>query len=181
MSGVRTVGSEAARVMDSPMPDRPSTSPPAPKRVADSRTTLQQLMMPEHANIVGTVHGGMIMRLCDEAGALCAMRHAQRNCVTVWMDSMTFESPVHVGEVLQLNATINYVGRTSMEVGVKVLAEDPIRGVVTHTNSAYLVFVALDDDRRPAPVPALIVENEDEKRRYQEGEARHQRRVANKR
>jgi acyl-CoA hydrolase len=137
-------------------------------------------MMPEHANIVGTVHGGMIMRLCDEAGALCAMRHAQKNCVTVWMDSMTFESPVHVGEVLQLNASINYVGRTSMEVGVKVTAEDPIRGVVTHTNSAYLVFVALDADQRPTAVPGLIVEDDDGRRRYQEGEARHQRRLARK-
>lgn len=162
------------------MSDRPSQSPLAPKRVEDSRTTLQQLMLPEHANIVGTVHGGMIMRLCDEAGALCAMRHAQRNCVTVWMDSMTFESPVHVGEVLQLSASINYVGRTSMEVGVKVTAEDPIRGVVTHTNSAYLVFVALDDDRRPTPVPALIVETDEQRRRYAEGEARHQRRMTHK-
>lgn len=163
------------------MSDRPSQSPPPSKRVADSRTALQQLMLPEHANIVGTVHGGMIMRLCDEAGALCAMRHAQKNCVTVWMDSMTFESPVHVGEVLQLNANINYVGRTSMEVGVKVTAEDPIRGVVTHTNSAYLVFVALGENQRPTAVPGLIVETDDERRRYEEGQARHQRRAATKR
>lgn len=162
------------------MADRPSMSPLAPKRVGDSRTTLQQLMMPEHANILGTVHGGMIMRLCDEAGALCAMRHAQNNCVTVWMDSMTFESPVHVGEVLQLNASITYVGRTSMEVGVKVLAEDPIRGVVTHTNSAYLVFVALGKDQRPTAVPQLIVETDEEQRRFEQGAARQQRRMAHK-
>lgn len=162
------------------MPDRDSLSPLVPKRVADSLTTLHQLIMPEHANIVGTVHGGLIMRLCDEAGALCAMRHAQKACVTVWMDSMTFESPVHVGEVMQLNASINYVGRTSMEVGVKVLAEDPIRGVVTHTNSAYLVFVALGDDRRPVAVPQLIVETDEERRRYAEGEERHKRRMARK-
>lgn len=162
------------------MADRPSLSPLAPKHVADSRTTLQQLMMPEHANIAGTVHGGWIMRLCDEAGALCAMRHAQKICVTVWMDSMTFQSPVHVGEVLQLNASINYVGRTSMEVGVKVTAEDPIRGVVTHTNSAYLVFVALNAEHRPTPVPGLVLATDEERRRFAEGEARHQRRVSHK-
>jgi len=162
------------------MADRDSLSPLVPKRVSDSLTTLHQLIMPEHANIVGTVHGGLIMRLCDEAGALCAMRHAQRACVTVWMDSMTFESPVHVGEVMQLNASINYVGRTSMEVGVKVLAEDPIRGVVTHTNSAYLVFVAIGDDGRPVAVPQLIVETDDERRRYAEGEERHSRRMSRK-
>lgn len=162
------------------MPERDSLSPLVPKRVSDSRTTLHQLIMPEHANIVGTVHGGLIMRLCDEAGALCAMRHAQKACVTVWMDSMTFESPIHVGEVMQLNASINYVGRTSMEVGVKVLAEDPIRGVVTHTNSAYLVFVAIGDDQRPVVVPQLIVETDDERRRFAEGQARHERRMAHK-
>lgn len=174
------MASSSDRPTQPPPPQRASVAPVTPKRVADSRTTLQQLMMPEHANIVGTVHGGLIMRLCDEAGALCAMRHAQKTCVTVWMDSMTFESPVHVGEVLQLNASINFVGRTSMEVGVRVLAEDPIRGVVTHTNSAYLVFVALDDQQRPTTVPQLIVETEEEKRRFAEGQARHERRMAHK-
>lgn len=162
------------------MPDSITPGALPHKRISESRTTLQQLMMPEHANLAGTVHGGLIMRLCDEAGALCAMRHAQKTCVTVWMDSMTFQSPVHVGEVLQLSASINFVGHTSMEVGVKVTAEDPIRGVVTHTNSAYLVFVALGDDQRPTPVPQLLIETDEERRRFAEGQARHERRIAHK-
>lgn len=152
-----------------------------PKTVSDSRVTLQQLMNPEHANALGNVHGGVIMKMADEAGAICAMRHAQRQCVTIAMDSMTFRSPVHVGELISLSAHINYVGRTSMEVGVEVTAENPITGVVTHTNSAHLVYVALDDDGTPAIVPPVKLETEQEHQSWAEGKQRQERRRAQSR
>ena len=138
---------------------------------------LHQLMMPEHANAQGNVHGGVIMKIVDEAGAISAMRHAQRVSVTVAIDEMTFHSPVHVGELLCCVASVNFVGRTSMEVGVKVTAENPISGEVTHTNSAYLVYVALDDQGRPCPVPGLVLETDEERRRWREGKARQAERL----
>jgi len=138
---------------------------------------LHQLMMPEHANAQGNVHGGVIMKIVDEAGAISAMRHAQRVSVTVAIDEMTFHSPVHVGELLCCVASVNFVGRTSMEVGVKVTAENPISGEVTHTNSAYLVYVALDDQGRPCPVPGIVLETDEERRRWREGKARQAERL----
>jgi len=147
------------------------------KRVKDSEVMLHQFMLPEHANPLGNVHGGIIMKLVDEAGGLCAMRHAQRPAVTIAVDSMTFHSPVHVGNLVTLRASLNYVGNTSMEVGVKVTAENPITGECTHTNSAYLVYVALDDAGRPAKVPGLILETEAERRRWEEGRARQEHRL----
>jgi uncharacterized protein (TIGR00369 family) len=131
-------------------------------------------MLPEHANPLGNVHGGAVMKLIDEAGAICAMRHARRPCVTVTVDSMTFYSPVRVGEVVTCNARVHYVGETSMEVGVRVRAENPLTGDVTHTNSARLVYVALDDQGRPTQVPGLRLESEDERRRWQAARHRHE-------
>lgn len=133
-------------------------------------------MLPQDANALGNVHGGMVMRLVDEAGAICAMRHAQRPCVTVAIDSMTFRSPVHVGELLQLTAHINYVGKTSMEVGVEVTAENPITRVRTHTNSAHLVYVALDDQGKPCGVPSMVLESDEERERWERGKDRQARR-----
>lgn len=147
------------------------------KRVTDSQVTLHHFMLPQHANPLGNVHGGVIMKLVDEAAGLCAMRHAQRPAVTIAIDSMTFHSPVRVGEVVSLHASLNWVGHTSMEVGVRVVAENPLTGECTHTNSAYLVFVAIGDDGRPVQVPALIVETDEERRRWAEAEARQQRRL----
>lgn len=147
------------------------------KRVKDSQVTLHHFMLPQHANPLGNVHGGVIMKLVDEAAGLCAMRHAQRPAVTIAIDSMTFHSPVRVGEVVSLRASLNWVGHTSMEVGVRVVAENPLTGECTHTNSAYLVFVAIGDDGRPVQVPALIVETDEERRRWAEAEARQQRRL----
>ena len=100
-------------------------------------------MTPEHSNGFGNVHGGVIMRIVDEAGAICAMRHAQRPCVTIAIDSMTFREPVHVGALLMCEARVSYVGRTSIETAVRVHAENPITGETTHTNSAFVVYVAL--------------------------------------
>lgn len=150
----------------------------SPKPKAASRVTLTQLMLPHHANGLGHVHGGAIMKMVDETAAIAAMRHAQRPCVTVAIDSMTFRERVEVGELLSCTAMVNYVGRTSMEVGVKVSAENPITGETTHTNSAYLVFVALGDDDRPCAVPELALDSDDDKRRFEEGEERQQYRLA---
>jgi uncharacterized protein (TIGR00369 family) len=147
------------------------------KRVKDSQVSLNQIMMPQHANFMGNVHGGVIMRLVDETGALCAMRHARRQTVTVAIDSMTFHSPVHVGNLVTFKASLNWVGRTSMEVEVYVVAEDPLTGECTHTNTAFLVYVALDDNDRPTKVPSLILETDEERRRWAEAEVRQQRRL----
>ncbi|MEW6404760.1 MAG: acyl-CoA thioesterase [Chloroflexota bacterium] len=153
-----------------------STLPPKPVRV--SRITISQLMQPEHANLLGNVHGGWIMKLVDEAGALTCMRHAQCRVVTVAIDSMVFRNPIRIGDLVILNAEVTYTGRTSMEAEVQVQAENPITGVRTHTNTAYLVYVALDDEGRSIPVPQLIAETEDEKRRMKQAQLRQEHRLA---
>ena len=137
-------------------------------------------MHPEHANLLGNVHGGWIMKLVDEAGALACMRHAQRKVVTVSIDSMVFRQPIRIGDLIILNAEVSYAGRTSMEAEVHVLAENPITGEQTHTNTAYLVYVALDDEGRPTSVPRLEAETEEEKRRMEEAKERQERRLKNK-
>jgi acyl-CoA hydrolase len=148
-----------------------------PKRVADSQITISGQTLPADANPLGNVHGGHIMKLVDEAGGLCAMRHARRPTVTIAVDSMTFYSPVRVGNLLTLHASVNWVGRSSMEVGIRVEAENPVTGEITHTNSAYAVYVALDDHGRPSPVPPLVLETEEERRHWVEGEERQQLRL----
>jgi uncharacterized protein (TIGR00369 family) len=152
-------------------------SEPRRKSPADSSVTLQHLMQPEHANAFGNIHGGLVMKMVDEAGAIAAMRHAQRPCVTVAMDSMTFHSPVHVGELLSCVASVTYVGRTSLEVEVRVSAENPITGEFTYTSSAYLVYVAIDETGRPCQVPALRCETEEQKRALDQARARQRRRL----
>src|SRR6266545_2287008 len=152
----------------------------APKTVSASRITISQLMHPEHANLLGNVHGGWVMKLVDEAGALACMRHAQKKVVTVAIDSMTFRQPIKIGDLVILNAEVTYTGRTSMEVTVEVIAENPITGERTHTNTAYLVYVALDDEGRPTSVPQLKAETEEEKRRMEKAQERQERRLKNK-
>ena len=149
----------------------------SPKPVSASRVTLSQLMHPEHANLLGSVHGGWIMKLVDEAGALACMRHAQKKVVTIAIDSMTFRQPIRIGDLVILNAEVSYTGRTSLEAEVQVLAENPITGERTHTNTAYLVYVALDDHGRPSPVPPLILETEQEKQRMEQAMERQARRL----
>ena len=150
------------------------------KPVSASRITISQLMHPEHANLLGNVHGGWIMKLVDEAGALACMRHAQKKVVTVAIDSMTFRQPIRIGDLIILNAEVTYVGRTSLEAEVHVLAENPITGERTHTNTAYLVYVALDDEGRPTAVPPLRLETESEKQKAGEASERQQRRLKQK-
>ncbi len=151
-----------------------------PKKTQASRVTLSQLMHPEHANLLGNVHGGWIMKLVDEAGALACMRHAQKKVVTVAIDSMTFRQPIRIGDLIILNAELTYTGKTSMEVEVKVLAENPVTGEQTHTNTAYLVYVALDDEGHPTNVPALITETEEEKVGMAQAKKRQAYRIAQK-
>ena len=160
--------------------ERPTTLSDSPKTIRASRVTISQLMHPEHANLLGNIHGGWIMKLVDEAGALACMRHAQRKVVTVAIDSMVFRQPIRIGDLIIINAEVSYVGRTSLEAEVQVLAENPITGERTHTNTAYLVYVALDDVGRPTSVPALIAETDDEKRRLEQAKARQERRLKNK-
>ena len=148
-----------------------------PKPISASRVILSQLMHPEHANLLGNVHGGWIMKLVDEAGALTCMRHAQRKVVTVTIDSMDFRQPIRIGDLVILNAEVAYTGRTSMEATVEVHAENPITGIQTHTNTAFLVYVALDDSGRPTPVPPLVAETEEEKQKMEQAQERQQRRL----
>ena len=124
------------------------------------------------ANSAGSVHGGIVMKLCDEAAGIAAARHSGKRVVTAAMDRMTFLLPIHVGELLTLRASVNAVWRTSMEVGVRVEAEDPATGVVRHTNSAYLTMVALDEDGRPTGVPPLVVASAEGERRQREAQLR---------
>jgi len=150
------------------------------KPISVSRIMLAQLMHPEHANLLGNVHGGWIMKLVDEAGALTCMRHAQRKVVTVAIDSMTFRQPIKIGDLVILNAEVSFTGRTSMEAAVEVLAENPVTGEQTHTNTAHLVYVALDDEGRPTPVPSLLAETEEDRQKIEQGQIRQQRRLKHK-
>ncbi len=135
-------------------------------------------MQPEHANALGNVHGGVVMKLIDEAGGLSAARHARRPAVTVAVDSLRFLSPVHVGDFVTLTAHLNWTGRTSMEVEVHVEAENLYTGQKTHTNSAYLVYVALDQAGHPIEVPGLVLETEEERQRWMQGAQRQADRLA---
>jgi acyl-CoA hydrolase len=145
---------------------------------ADSQTVLVHWMGPTDANLAGFVHGGVVMKLCDEAAGISAIRHSHQRVVTAAMDRMTFLLPIHVGELLTLKATVNAAWRTSMEVGVRVMAENPRSGEVRHTNTAYLTMVALGDDGQPAPVPPLIAASADEVRREYEAQLRRANRLA---
>jgi uncharacterized protein (TIGR00369 family) len=151
----------------------------APKKSSSlSRVTLHHMMTPAHANALGNVHGGVIMRLVDECGAISAMRHAHRPCVTIAIDSMTFREPVHVGALLMCEARVTYVGRTSIETSIRVHAENPVTGETTHTNSAFVVYVALGEDGRPSLVPELDLQTEADRIEFAEGEARQRHRIA---
>ncbi len=147
-------------------------TPGQPRRVRDSAIVMSQVMLPGDANPMGNVHGGVIMKLVDQAAGVCATRHARTRTVTARIDSMSFLQPVYVGDLVTLKASVNDVGRTSMEVGVRVEAEDLITGVVRHVSSAYLVFVALDEHGRPTLVPPLLPETEEERRRQAEAKLR---------
>jgi len=149
-----------------------------PRTPADSHSTLVRWMGLVDANSAGFIHGGTVLRYIDEAAGLAATRHSQARVVTAAMDRMTFLEPIHVGEVLTFSASVNAAWRTSMEVGVRVEAEDPISGEVRHTNSAYITMVAVDEDGHPVPaVPKLRCEQPDELRREREAQVRRRNRL----
>ena len=147
------------------------------KRVEESRIVLTQLMNVTDANVLGNVHGGLIMKLCDEAGGMAAAKHARQSVVTVAVDSMHFHSPVRIGDLLTVTAEVTWTGRTSLETRVYATAENVLTGDVTHTNTAFFVYVGLDQHGRPTPVPPLIAETATEKRRYAEAQQRQKERL----
>jgi uncharacterized protein (TIGR00369 family) len=149
----------------------------APKPPSASMVTLSQHMDLGHANFMGNVHGGEIMKLIDTAAGIAASRHAGGPVVTASLDQMSFLHPVHVGDVVLVHASVNDVGRTSIEVGVRVEAEEILSGRRTHTSSAYLVFVALDERGQPRPVPGIVPETEVERHRQAEAKIRRQHRL----
>ena len=134
-------------------------------------------MMPQHSNNLDHVFGGVILSMMDTSAAVSAIRHARTNCVTVSVDRVDFREPIHLGDLVIMKCSVNFVGRTSMEVGVRVEAENLQTGVRRHTNSCYLTFVAVDRNGRPVEVPKLVAETEDEVRRYEAAKARRRRRL----
>jgi acyl-CoA hydrolase len=132
----------------------------------------------QDANTAGFVHGGVVMKICDEAAGIAAIRHCGVRVVTAGMDRMTFTEPVNVGELLRCRASVNAAWRTSMEVGVRVEAEDVRTGDVRHTSTAYVTMVALDERGQPTPVPPALAESDDERRRQREAGLRRQNRLA---
>ena len=146
--------------------------------MSDSRSILVHWMGPGDANAAGYVHGGTMMKLIDEVAGLAAVRHSRHRVVTAGVDRMAFIEPVHVGHLVTLSASVNAAWRSSMEVGVRVEAENPRTGDITHTNSAYLTMVALDDDGRPVEIPPLLTSEPDEIRREREAQTRRRNRLA---
>jgi acyl-CoA hydrolase len=147
------------------------------KAVSESQHESSELMMPQDANNLGHVFGGKMLAMMDKVAAIAAFRHARANVVTVSIDRVDFKEPIHVGDLVVMKASVNFVGRTSMEVGVRVEAEDLISGRRRHTNSCYLTFVAVDRNGRPIGVPALRPETPDEIRRHHAAEERKRRRT----
>ena len=149
-----------------------------PRAAAASCAELVRWMGIEDANLAGMVHGGVVMKMCDEAAAIAAIRHCGRRVVTAGVDRMTFVAPINVGELLTCSATVNASWRTSMEVGVRVEAENPRSGERRHVSTAYLTMVGLDDDAKPTPVPPVMAETDAEERRQREAELRRANRLA---
>lgn len=140
----------------------------AARSVRFSQTTLTELMIPAYANFGGKIHGGILLSLIDKVAYACASRHAGTYCVTVSVDAVDFLQPVEVGDLVSLMASVNYVGRTSLVIGIKVIAENVKTLEQRHTNTSYVTMVAKGDDDKPALVPPLLLENEEEARRFLE-------------
>lgn len=158
----------------------PLHDPAVPRPVRVSQVTFADLAEPQSQNVAGTFFGGALLSFIDRAAAFCAMKHAGRPVVTKSFDSVEFNQPIYIGELVIVHASVNYTGTTSMEVGVKVLAQNPITGEERHTNSCYATFVALDAESRPARVPPVLPETEDEERRFADAEQRRAERLANR-
>jgi acyl-CoA hydrolase len=148
------------------------------RRGTQTSVALSSLMMPADANFMGNIHGGVIMKLIDEAAGTCAFQYCRTRVVTAAIDRIDFHYPVQIGNLVTLKANMNYTGTKSMEVGVRVEAEDLATGVITHCASAYLVFVALGDDGSPIPVPTLVPRTAQQRRWFDEAKARRDKRLA---
>ena len=146
----------------------PALEPDFFRPVSHSRTTLTELMIPSYANFGGKIHGGILLSLMDKVAYACAAKHAGNYCVTVSVDGVNFLQPVEVGELVSLLASVNYVGRTSLLVGIKVIAENVKSGFVKHTNTSYFTMVAKGEDDKPTPVPGLLLETPNDARRFME-------------
>lgn len=151
------------------------------RHARDSEAVMTELMMPHHANLLGNVFGGVILSLVDRVASVAAIRHSGHYCVTVSVDKVDFKEPIRIGELVTAYARVNFTGRTSMEVGVKIVAENMLTGDRRHTNSCYVTFVALDEQGRPAEVPALVPQTADEKRRWQRARMRRTERISERR
>ena len=154
-----------------------SITPRPHKTVSESRHERAEMMMPEQANNLGHVFGGVMLSMMDKTAAVAAFRHARRSCVTVSIDRVDFREPIHLGDLVVMKASVNFAGRTSMEVGVRVEAEELVTGARRHTNSCYLTFVAVDRNGRPVEVPELVAESPDELRRFEAAQERRRRRL----
>ena len=157
-----------------------SDAPGAPKTASYSRVIMSHMMQPQDANPTGIVHGGVVMKHIDDAAGVVALRHTRGNVVTASIDRLDFHNPAFIGNLLSLKASLNMVGTSSMEVGVRVETEDLKTGEIRHTASAYLTFVALDDNFRPRPVPPLLLETDQDRRRHRQAQARRRVRLAEK-
>jgi len=146
--------------------------------VDDSRTEMTELVLPQDANLLGNILGGRVMHLIDIAGAIAAHRHCHRQVVTASVDHLDFLNPIHLGELIVLEAQVNRAFHTSLEVGVEVYSEDSTVGARKHTTKAFLTFVALDESGKPAPVPPLIQRTSEERRRYREAGERRKARIS---
>jgi acyl-CoA hydrolase len=144
----------------------------ASKTVTESQHETSELMMPHHANNLGHVFGGVMLSMMDKTAAVAAFRHCRLNVVTASIDRVDFREPIHVGDLVVMKASVNYVGKTSMEVGVRVEAEELLTGRRRHTNSCYLTFVAVDRNGRPIDIPDVVAETPDQLRRHQAAEQR---------
>ena len=147
------------------------------KTVRESQHETSELMMPEHSNNMGHVFGGVILGMMDKCAAISAFRHSRAGVVTASIDRVDFREPIHLGDLVVMKSSVNFVGRSSMEVGVRVEAEDLLTGVRRHTNSCYLTFVAVDRNGRPIEVPEIQPETADEKRRNAAAQERRRRRL----
>ncbi len=147
------------------------------KPVSESKSVISTQMLPSDANPMGNVHGGTILKMVDVAAGVTALRHARMNTVTASIDRMDFYNPVYVGNLLTLKASVNYVGKTSMEIGVRIEAEDLKTGNVTHTGSCYLTYVALGENGKPTLVPDVVPQTLEEKRRWEAGKKRREERL----
>jgi acyl-CoA hydrolase len=150
------------------------------RKVSQSKTAVARVMMPQDANIAGNVFGGTILKMVDEAAYVVATKHSRSNIVTASVDKMDFLSPVHVGDLVTLRANVNAVWRSSMEIGVRVEAENPRTGEIRHTGSSYLTVVALGPDGKPTIAPELVLESENDRRRNREAMRRRARRLEEK-